>query len=70
MHRLSTEIVDREGKNGSLCGYLFLFLRKQFAEQKTDEGSAVHELPEEGYREVHESGLEPYSNELGTCIFK
>ena len=33
MHRLSTEIVDREGKNGSLCGYLFLFLRKQFAEQ-------------------------------------
>ena len=52
LHRLSTEIVDREGKNGSLCGYLFLFLRKQFAEQKTDEGSAVHELPEEGNREI------------------
>ena len=52
MHRLSTELVDREGKNGSLCGYLFLFLRKQFAEQKTDEGSAVHELPEEGNRDV------------------
>ncbi len=24
----------------------------------------------EGYREVHESGLEPYGNELGTRIFK
>ena len=30
----------------------------------------VHKLPEEGYREVHESGLEPYGNELGTRIFK
>ena len=70
MHRLSTEIVDREGKNGSLCGYLFLFLRKQFAEQKTDEGSAVHELPEESNWEVHEGCLEPYGNELGTCVFE
>ena len=38
--------------------------------KKTDQRSTVHKLPEEGYREVHESGLEPYGNELGTRIFK
>ena len=46
------KLWKERGKAVRLCGYLFLFFRKQFAEQKTDEGSAVHELPEEGNREV------------------
>ena len=51
------------------------FMRSRFSgnifpEEKTNQRSTVHELPEESNREVHESGLEPYSNELGTCIFK
>ena len=47
-----------------------LFLREHFAEEEADKGTAVHELPEESNWEVHEGCLEPYGNELGTCVFE
>ena len=57
MHPLSTEIVESKGKRGpplwiSYFLLSYLFFRKHSAEQKTNEWSAVHELPEESNREV------------------
>lgn len=57
-------------KTANRYAYASCFSGNIFPEEKTDQRSTVHKLPEEGYREVHESGLEPYGNELGTRIFK
>ena len=47
-----------------------LFLRKHFPENQSDKRSAVHQLPEESHREIHESGLQPDSNKLRAGVFE
>lgn len=47
-----------------------LFLREHFSKEEADKRSAVHKLPEKCNREVHEGCLKPYSDKLGTCVFK